>query len=138
MPKVKINNAQGLVQETGGGIALFSATESITSTSATVAAGFTIAPTTSLALLGGHGGTNRMIGLPATGSLTPGHTILLVSTGSVGASVRVEPSEAGGYVNNIANAKFDIATGDSSVVVYSGTNRPGWVVVQGSADETPS
>jgi len=138
MPKVKINNAQGLVQETGGGVALFSAIENITSTSATVQAQFTISPTTSVALLGGGGGTNRMIGLPATGSLSPGHTIVLVNTGSSAASVRVEPSEEQGYVNNIANAKFNIAKGDSSICVYSGTNRPGWIVIQGSADETPS
>ncbi len=54
MPKVKINNAQGLVQETGGGIALFGATQSITANA--TAANAAISSTTSLVL--GDSGNN--------------------------------------------------------------------------------
>ena len=138
MPKVKINNTQGLVQAKGGGISLFGATESIQSTSATVSATFQIDSKSSLVFVGADVG-NNIVALPATGSLDTGHTILLVNTGSDNA-VKISPIDQGGgeCVNGLAGGQFTIAGNDAALVAYSGAHNPGWVTVIGSADETPS
>ena len=75
MPKVKINNTQGLVQESGGGIALYGGVESLV---AAASAGTDIPASASL-VIGTSGNDSHFLNLPATGSLDAGHTLMVVN-----------------------------------------------------------
>lgn len=137
MPKVKVNNTQGLVQETGGGIALFGATETVTTTG-TAAGGAAIASTTSLAIATLHA-NNGALDLPATGSLDAGHTVVVVNThGSHGLQIFPVDQSGGEKMNGLAGGSVTIDAKCASKFIYSGANDPGWVVIMGSTDEVPA
>ena len=136
MPKVKINNAQGLVQETGGGIALFGATQSITANA--TAANAAILSTTSL-VLGDSGNNSHKIQLPAIGGLDTGHTVIVANVDSAQDFVLV-PAANGTRFNGVASTPVSVTLAEKTVVkcVYSGKANPGWIVVVGDQATVPA
>ena len=133
MPKVKINNTQGLVQETGGGVALFGATQALTATS-TTAADSKILATTSLCLVTSTNNA-RKVQLPATSGLDAGHTVIVATVGSH--DVIIEKQAAGDRINGVNGA---LTIGESTGVkfIYSGTASPGWIAVVGDQATPPA
>ena len=139
MPKVKINNAQGLVQSEGGGVALYGATQTLGPAANTPnAADSLVLPTTSL-VLATPGAGPAAITLPATGSLDAGHTVLAVNVHASNALNVFPTDQSGGErVNGVAGGAAQIDAKCAAEFIYSGKNNPGWVVIMGSTDEVPS
>ena len=136
MPKVKINNAQGLVQETGGGIALFSALETLV---AAGGGGTQIAETTSLALCSSAADAH-IIKLPAIGNLETGHQVVIVNT-STNKEFHIVTAANGTRMNGVANTPVnlpDVKEGSAVTCIYSGAANPGWIVLDGDRVVIPS
>lgn len=133
MPKIKINNDQGLVQSTGGGVALFGAAETLV---AAASAGTDIAPTTSTALVTSTN-NGHFINLPATGSLDAGHTIVVVNADDA-QDFKLRPDDLGGYLNGQARTTLTLGEKTSVLCVYSGQNSPGWILVNSDAGTLPA
>ena len=133
MPKVKINNTQGLVQATGGGIALYGATESLT---AAGSGGTQIAETTSLALCNSTADADIIV-LPDTTNLETGHTVVVVNVSS-NKEFHLKAG-AGTRINGVNATDIpDIKEGSSMECVYSGAANPGWIVVVGDNSTLPT
>ena len=135
MPKVKVNNTQGLVQETGGGIALYSATETLTASGA----GNQIAETTSLALCDSANDAHK-IKLPAIGNLETGHTVVIANIDS-GQEFDIITAANGTRMNGVAGTPVsiaDIKEGSAVTCIYSGAANPGWIVLDGDRVVIPS
>ena len=133
MPKVKINNTQGLVQETGGGIALFGATQSITANA--TASSAAILSTTSVALCDSANDAHK-VQLPATSGLSTGHTVIVANIDSAQDFV-LEKQASGDRINAVDGA---VTLGQSTVAfcVYSGAADPGWIVTVGDQATVPA
>ena len=133
MPKVKVNNTQGLVQESGGGIALFGATQSLTAAS-TSAADSKILATTSLCLVS-SANDSRKVQLPETSGLDDGHTLVIGNV--LSHDVIIEKEDAADRINGVDGA---LTIGQSTAVkfVYSGTADPGWIAVVGDGATIPA
>jgi len=121
MPKVKVNNTQGLVQATGGGLALFGATQSITVNS-TSGADNPIAATTSLAIVTSSTANNHQTDLPAIADLDIGHTILIASIGTNDLVINTPGSET-------VNGSATISTGEGTVVLCVKSAADKWVAI---------
>ena len=119
MPKVKVNNTQGLVQATGGGIALFGATEAIAAAAA--GADAPIAATTSLALVT-SGNDTHQTDLPAIADLDIGHTILIASVGTNDLVINTPGSET-------VNGTATITTGENTLVLCVKSAADKWVAI---------
>ena len=130
MPKVKVNNTQGLVQATGGGIALFGATEAISDTN-------TIAATTSLVLYTTTG-ASKILSLPAVTNLETGHTIVIGHiAGSNNATLRPTPTSL--RMNGVNSDPELTLTAKTAVkCIWSGSSNPGWIVIVGDASTVPA
>jgi len=135
MPKVKINNTQGLVQASGGGIALFGATETVVPTGG----GAQIAETTSLALCPSTADAH-IIKLPAITNLDTGHTILIVNTSATSKEFDLVVPTNTTRMNGVAGtpAKIDVKENAAVKCIYSGAANPGWVVVVGDMATLPA
>ena len=136
MPKVKINNAQGLVQETGGGIALFGATETLT---AAGGGGTQIAPTTAVALCDSANDAH-IIKLPAIGGLEAGHTVVVANIDQ-SKEFHLVVAANSTRMNGIANTPVQVADVKEKTVItciYSGAANPGWIVTVGDQVTVPS
>ena len=136
MPKVKINNSQGLVQVAGGGIALYGATQSILANN--VASNAKIYSTTSL-VLGTSGNNGHKIQLPVIGKLTAGHTII-VSNNDAAQDFILQTADNGTRMNGVAGGPCAVTLGQKTAVkcVYSGAANPGWIVIVGDQAVVPS
>ena len=129
MPKVKVNNTQGLVQESGGGIALFGATE-------TLADNASIAETTSLVLYSTTGGSKVLL-LPETTNLETGHTIVIGHTaGSDNAQIKPQPLSQ--KFNGVATGILALTAKTAVKCIWSGAADPGWIIVVGDASTVPA
>ena len=135
MPKIKVNNTQGLVQSTGGGIALFGATQTLV---AAASAGTDINSTTSLALCTSTNNAH-FVNLPATGSLDTGHTVLVANIDDAQDIVLRPKDTAGGQCIN-GQAGTTITLGEKAVAlcIYSGGKTPGWIILPQDAATLPS
>lgn len=133
MPKVKINNSQGLVQETGGGVALFGATQSITANA--TASSAAILSTTSVALCD-SADDGHFVQLPATSGLDAGHTVIVANIDSAQDFILQKQATAD-RINGVNGA---VTLGQSTVAfcVYSGTADPGWIVTVGDQATIPA
>ena len=129
MPKVKINNVQGLVQKTGGGLALFGATEAISDTD-------TISATTSLVLYTTTGGS-KVLSLPAVTGLDTGHTIVIGHiAGSDAATLKPNPTSQ--RFNGVATGELALTPKTAVKCIWSGSDNPGWIIVVGDASTVPA
>ena len=135
MPKVKVNNTQGLVQATGGGIALYGATESLTASGA----GAQIAETTSLALCDSADDAHK-IKLPAIANLETGHTVVIANIDS-GQEFHIITADNGTRMNGVAGTPVnlpDVKEGSAVTCIYSGAANPGWIVLDGDRLTLPT
>ena len=137
MPKVKINNTQGLVQASGGGIALFGATETVAGHAS--AASAQIAETSSLVFATSSAGS-QYIGLPATTNLETGHTIVIVhSSGSDNLAIAPDPVTHNiNGVNGSGHAEIVLTAKTAVTCIWSGATDPGWIVLVGDAATVPA
>ena len=129
MPKVKVNNTQGLVQATGGGIALFGATE-------TLADNKTIAGTSSLVLYSTTG-ASKVLSLPATTDLDTGHTIVIGHVGGSDAA-SIKPTPTSQKFNGVATGVLALTPKTAVKCIWSGAADPGWIIVVGDASTVPA
>ena len=135
MPKIKINNSQGLVQSTGGGIALFGASQTLVAAGSD---GTDINASTSLALCtstdDGH-----FVNLPATGSLDAGHTVLVANIDDAQDLVLRPVDQSGGEkINGQAGTTVTMGQKTTALCVYSGTGSPGWIIHIADAATLPA
>ena len=129
MPKVKVNNTQGLVQESGGGIALFGATE-------TLADNASIAATTSLVLYS-TSGASKVLNLPATTNLDTGHTIVIGHTAGSNAAT-IKPNPTNQKFNGVNSGELALTAKTAVKCIWSGAADPGWIIVVGDASTVPA
>ena len=119
MPKVSIDNTKGLVQSTGGGVALFGAIEAITAQNA--GANAPIAKTTSLALVSSDGNA-KQADLPAIADVDLGHTILIASVGTADVVINTPGNET-------INGTATLTTGENTAVLCVKATATTWVAV---------
>jgi hypothetical protein len=119
MPKVVISNGKGLVQSSGGGVALFNATESVAA--AASGANAPIAATTSLALCT-SGDNAHEVDLPAIAGLDVGHTLMIASIGAADCVINTPGAET-------INGAATITTGQATMVVVVKSAAATWVAV---------
>ena len=136
MPKVKINNSQGLVQENGGGVALFGATETLVANA--TAANAQISATTSVALCTSADDAHH-IQLPSITGLTTGHTIV-ISNVDQSQEFDLEVATNTTRINGVAATPVKIDVKEKTVVtcVYSGAANPGWIATVGDQATVPA
>ena len=135
MPKVKINNSQGLTQVTGGGFAPYGAMQSITAH--TTAANAKIHTTTSV-VLGKSGNASHKILLPEGAGLAVGHTIVVGNIDSTTTHTFQLHKHAADRINGV-NGKLDVKNGSAAFCVYGGnTVGTSWCVTLGDAATIPS
>jgi hypothetical protein len=121
MPKVTITNAKGLVQKTGGGVSLFSATETVTADA--TATNAPVAATTSLALVSSDGNTKK-VNLPAIAGLDVGHTILVASIGTADVVISTPGAET-------INGAATITQGENTAALIIKSAAATWVATTG-------
>jgi len=119
MPKISIDNTKGLVQSSGGGLALFGAVESVTAAAA--GADAPIAATTSIALVSSDGDA-KQANLPAIAGLDVGHTIVIASVGSHDVVINTPGGET-------INGGATITTGENTAVLCVKATSSTWVAV---------
>lgn len=119
MPKVSIDNSKGLVQKSGGGLALFGGVETVTA--AVAGADAPIAATTSLALVSSDGDA-KQADLPAIADLEVGHTILIASVGANDVVINTPGAET-------VNGAATITTGENTAVLCVKATATTWVAV---------
>ena len=119
MPKVSIDNTKGLVQSSGGGLALFGAIQSLT------AAGSGSQPAikkeTSLALCTSTNNAH-IVDLPAIADVDLGHTILIASVGAADVVINTPSTET-------INGAATITTGEATAVLCVKATASTWVAV---------
>ena len=133
MPKVKITNTKGLVQETGGGVALFSATQTITANA--TAANAAILTTTSVALCDSANDAHK-VQLPATAGLDAGYTVIVANIDA--AQDFVLEKQASADRINAVNGALTLGQKTVAFCVYSGAADPGWIVTVGDQATVPA
>ena len=119
MPKISIDNSKGLVQKSGGGVALFGAVESVTAADA--GADAPIAATTSLALVSSDDNA-KQADLPAIADLDVGHTIVIASVGAADVVINTPGAES-------INGAATITTGENTAVLCVKATASTWVAV---------
>ena len=119
MPKVSIDNTKGLVQSTGGGLALFGATQSLTANSS--GSQPAILKETSLALCSSDNNA-KLVDLPAIADVDLGHTILIASVGSADVVINTPGTEK-------INGGDTLTTGENTAVLCVKATATTWVTV---------
>ena len=119
MPKISIDNTKGLVQKSGGGVALFGATESVAA--AALGANAPIASTTSVALVT-SGDNAHQADLPAIADVDLGHTLVIASVGTHDVVINTPGAET-------VNGAATITTGENTAVLCVKAAADKWVAV---------
>ena len=117
MPKVSIDNTKGLVQKSGGGVALFGAVESVSATAA--GADAPIAKTTSVALVTSADDAHQA-DLPAIADVDTGHTIVIASIGANDLVINTPGAET-------VNGAATLTTGQNTCVIVVKATASTWV-----------
>ena len=122
MPKVKVNNTQGLVQQTGSGLALFNqAAEAVTASSST--APVIDAASTSVIVTTASSGE---VQLPAVADVTVG-TVIAISFGSTNATKLI--SEGASVLLNGANGATGLTIPANRALLCVLQNATNWAVI---------
>ena len=117
MPKVSIDNTKGLVQSTGGGVALFGSVQSLT---AAAAGGQpAISKETSLALCTSADDTHQ-VDLPAIADVDLGHTIVIASVGAADVVINTPGNET-------INGGGTLTTGQNTMIICIKSGDATWV-----------
>lgn len=137
MPKIRLNSTRGVVQESGGGVALYNTVQEIACTSATVGA-HQILAASSLVVAESTGNTD-VLTLPATGSLPAGHTIFIVNKDQTH-DLEVTPLDQSGgeMINGVAGGQLLLGEKTAATFVYTGAGNPGWFAVVSDTTNLPN
>ena len=117
MPKVSIDNTKGLVQSTGGGVALFGAVQSLTA--AADGAQPAISKETSLALCTSANDAH-LVDLPSIADVDLGHTIVIASVGATDVVINTPGAEK-------INGADTLTTGENTMVICIKSGNATWV-----------